>query len=269
MAIPQKRAVKRPGERQGSTLEEQVRGKLQERQQARKKEASAALRFLEKKLPLIVREWRKKQARGLYVEPSQIRTGNILLFGRPFLYTLSFAIVGRKGNKFVIKMGGLGHESPIVIGVCPLKEAIEGEGWHSNIAELNLGFEKNAVIIESMQGKGEQADLERFRQAVGKHAINSMVEFVERHAKECGFKQAKISRSENLFYYWFPEILEGFSGEEMRKYYSAWQTGKLMDFEGKLGQKVREIREGMQRLYGAVAKNSGYRPEGNYFVKDL
>jgi len=157
-----------------------------------------------------------------------------------------------------------------VVGACPLKAAAEGEGWYANIAELNLGFEKNAVIIESMQGAGgKQAALDRLRQATGKPVINSMVELVEKHAKKCGFKQVKISRPENLFYYRFPEILGPYPDGEMRRYISKWGTGRLMDFDGKIGKKVREIREGMQRAYGAVAKSCGYRIGGNYFVKDL
>jgi len=49
---------------------------------------------------------RERIAKGKYVEPGHLRFENILKFGKAFIRTFPFEIVGRKRNKFVIKMGG-------------------------------------------------------------------------------------------------------------------------------------------------------------------
>jgi len=270
MTMPAKKVAKKQIRKGKLTLEEQIRQKHRQQAGQRKKEIETAFRILREKMPKAMENVRKRQAQGKWVEPCHLRLPNIVKFGKNFMLSFPFEIVGRKTNKFAIRMGGLGHEAPVVIGVCPLKAAVEGKGYYRNIVELNLGFERDAIVVESIQGKeGKQASLDRFRQAVGKPAVNSLLELVERHARRCGFKKAKIIRPENLFSYRFPELLEIKPDAKMTRYLLQWHIGKLMEFEGRIGKKVREIREQMQRLYGAVAQNCGYRIEGNYFVKDL
>lgn len=219
-------------------------------------------------MPFVLDKIAERRARRSWIAPSILRTENILKFGRHFIKTFPYEIVGGNRN-FSVKLGGLGHESPIVVGVHKIEKAA-GNYHEKSLASLNIGFEEKAVVIESMQGEeGKQANLDRFRQATGKPALNYLIGLVEKQAKRCGFAQTKISVAENLFYFRFPEILGDYPSNELRDYYSSMQSGELWEFGGKIGAKVKEIRARMTRLYGTVAEKMGYEREGDYFVKNI
>ncbi len=114
------------------------------------------------------------------------------------------------------------------------------------IAWLSPGFEKDALIIESMQtSKNARKYLNDFRRITkGKHALDYLLEDAESTAKNRGFKFVKIRAPESLHYYKKP-----------------WLHDSQLT--------VEQTRRQMKILYQKIALRHGYKKQGLFYVKEL
>jgi hypothetical protein len=178
---------------------------------------------------------------------------NISRYQRNFLS--SFPVIelkGKKRAKFVVSrqtnVGRLTshylYESPVSI-VLHRKSISKTNHDSMLLGRIDLGFEKEAVIVESIKGvKGSASELDRFKSMHKKHGLEFLVQVVEEQAKKTGFKEVKIRD---------PETLHAFND---------------LPLEHTLGE-VNKIRQRMIELYKAVADARGYTRKGNFYVKEL
>ncbi len=105
------------------------------------------------------------------------------------------------------------------------------------LARIGLGFDKEAIIIEVVQGrkKGEE-ERNAFKSLVQKNWTTFMIEKIEENAKKCGFKEIKIRRPETL---------------------TAYQL------------QTPQIKRQIRILYYSIAKSMNFRKRGPYFIKNL
>jgi hypothetical protein len=192
-------------------------------------------RFLQTKHKVLARKYKHKK-----VKYKSATSNTAQRLGRGFLESFErIEIKGKKRRIFVVSTSEAKFESDNSIALQTRGLETEKE---EKLAEVKLGFESNAVIVEAIQGfRGMQPELERFREMHGKPWANYLIEKVEKHAKKLDFSKVKIRIPESLYYYQYP--------------YSS--------------RKTREIREKMVNLYYGVAKARGYRRKGRFFVKRL
>ena len=148
---------------------------------------------------------------------------------------------GPKGTNFIVGLSKSKYESLLSVAI-----TTNVSGVRLPTAEAKLGFEKEAVVIEALQGnKGMKAELERFRQSKDNPqrmpGLNFLVATIEARAKEKGFKEIKIRVPESLHYYYFPA--------------------------GEASITPKENRRRMETIYERVAKTMGYKRKGLFFVK--
>ena len=170
---------------------------------------------------------------------------NARKFGLGFLKSFpSIGLKSKKRAKFFVFRDLSKGEASNEIRLIEQKIASENERhFGSAIARIKIGFTKNSVIIEEMQGtKSTQPEVERFMEMHGKPAINYTIGLIEEHAKKHGFKAIKIRVPESLHYY---QLHRG------------------------TGAANTKIRQNMKTLYNSVARAMGYRRKGGFFVKSL
>ena len=183
-------------------------------------------------------------------------------FGRGFTESFpKILLKGKKGRKFSLRCATARWEScwAAVLETVPVR----GAGTSTRVADVNLGFEREAVIVEAMHGHEKmQPWIERFREMHEKPVFNFVLERVEEHARLLGFKQVKIRVPESLWFFKSPSLF----GNKMAK------LARITDLKEreKQGEKAKEdIRRGMEALYKAVAKAMGYKRKGLFYVKRL
>lgn len=133
----------------------------------------------------------------------------------------------------------------------------------TRLVELNLGFEKDAVIVEAMRGKEEKQDwLERFREMHGAPGMNFVLRRVEGYAKKLGFKWIKVRNPKSLYFF----VNSVISSKKMAKIYEIEDGKKRADAHSK---EKKAIRLRMETLYNAVADSEGYTRKGDFYVKRL
>jgi hypothetical protein len=154
-----------------------------------------------------------------------------------------------KGKKYDFKIGiGNGHFESIQ--TLQLRRSGEPFSKYEKNAWISLGFEKNTLIIESMQtDKLSKTILNNFRRTTKKQALNYLIEEAEKHAKKRGLTQVKIRKPQTLGWYQDPYVPELLPNSKMPN--------------------EREIRANMRILYRRVAKRQGYLEEEFYYTKKL
>jgi len=190
------------------------------------------------------------------------------VFGKKFLATFpEIEVRGKKRNKFVVLASDSEHETPMSIALkvqnAPKPKRLPG-AWNPRVmqgklAEAKLEFDGKNVIM-SFQGKqlterGQKVKplLDLFRSCTGRSWAEFLVESVEDHAKNCGFKKCVIRRPESLYFYKKPAII-GENGMPRRV---------------ATPEEAARIREQMHKLYDGTALSMHYRKEGEFWVKDL
>jgi hypothetical protein len=169
---------------------------------------------------------------------------NIQRFGGP-LFVLSRKRKIAKG-KYVARIERSFHES----GISYVVEANYSSG-SIPLCCLKIGFDRQAVIIEAMQGEAEFGrEIKEMNQKLGKPWANYLLQCVETDARRAGYTQVKIRRPETLYYYEHG-VLDTYT-----------------DRNQAVGQNP-EVQKRMREMYGLIAKRMGYRKEGDFFVKDL
>ncbi|MDO8647429.1 MAG: hypothetical protein Q7R70_03365 [Candidatus Diapherotrites archaeon] len=190
-----------------------------------------------------------------------------IVFGKKFLSTFpEIEVRGKKRKKFALFLSRTDWESPVSIALnvqdVPKGSNLPG-AWHprlmqSKLAEAGLEFDKNSVIM-TLQGRQlterEQKAkplLDLFKNCSGKSWADFLVERVEEHARQLGFKQCKIREPSTLVFYQTPVVSK--PGSSRRP---------ATD-----GEKLK-IRQQMHKLYDGTALSHHYRKEGEFWVKDL
>lgn len=190
--------------------------------------------------------------------PRLVRHGGFFLLSFP-----RQLLRGPKRTEFLIEPQQGNYESLIELRATALLRAFEripGQKKtvrlvkQAKIASASLLFERNAVIIAAIKGEPSariiQKDqtskqlLDRLTTVAKMPWANYLVQQVEQHARQCGFREVRIAKPETLHYY--------------REPYGAKNPGD-----------VERIRKNMRTLYYNVAKAMGYTEKGDYFVKQL
>lgn len=133
---------------------------------------------------------------------------------------------------------------------CESPNAIQIRGPTGMIAHAKLGFTKDSIIIEALQGeKGKKEELIEFTKKTGKQAFNYLLERIEHTARCAEKKYVKIRVPESLYWY--------------------WNSKKYARVEGIGRKEIKELRKRMETLYSSISKNSGYKRTARFFVKEL
>jgi len=166
----------------------------------------------------------------------------ILKFGKQFLISFKErTVVEGKTGSITVKVASARYESPVAI-VLERKQK-SNRALARVIASAKLGFEKEAVIVEALQGGYKViGSLEQVKLKTGMPWASFLLKQVEEHARENGFKAVKLRRPETLHYYQAPFV------------------------ESEDREKVMSL---MNALYYSTAKGMGYRKEKEFFVKEL
>ena len=135
-----------------------------------------------------------------------------------------------------LMLGGLEAENRLIL-MNDLRE---------QIAWVNIGFEKDSLIIESMQTiKRKRKYLNDFRRITGgKPALDCLLEEDELTAKRRGFKFVKIRSPESLYYYSVPVLMRT----------------RLTE---------KQARRQMKILYQKIALRHGHKKMGLFYIKEL
>jgi len=150
--------------------------------------------------------------------------------------------------------------------ICPTTQSLEGhasiamntatpqKGITGRVGQIALGFTKNKVYIEAIQGKpNAQAVGDQARQAVGMHWPNKLIQIVEEEAKKHDFTESRIRAPESLYSYHHP-------------------SSKIFEGATTFLEKRRilaEHRAQMRALYETVAEKMGYKRRGLVYIKKL
>jgi hypothetical protein len=167
--------------------------------------------------------------------------------GQQFIESFPKHVLKKRKRVFSIGIGPTKHESYLGL-VIHLGSKYRGQ----KIASVKLGFEKDAVVIESIQGIDKtKKDLDAFKNLAGMPWANYLLQQVEEHARKHGFKYVKIRRPETLDYYGAPMT----------------ESAEFQTFD--FGSETRAIREDMRKLYYSVAHAMKYKRMFPFFVKEL
>ncbi len=155
--------------------------------------------------------------------------------GKRFLKTFKKFEIRKRKNNFVVEaktQGTCAIESKNTIVLID-----RSKRKPSVLARIGIGFEKEAIILEVIQGrkKGEE-ERNAFRSLTKSNWPNFMINQIEQHARECGFKEIKIRRPETLHAY----QLQG-----------------------------PEIQKQIRTLYYSIAEKMGFEKKWPYFEKKL
>lgn len=159
-------------------------------------------------------------------------------------------IFGKKKN-FIIRPTTQSLEGHASIA---LDTATPQKGITGRIGQISLGFTKNKIYIEAIQGKPNTQSLgDQARTAIGMHWPNKLIKIVEDAAKTQGFTEIRIRVPESLYSYHHPSTKifeEATTFLEKRKV-------------------LAEHRAQMRALYETVAEKMGYKRRGLVYIKKL
>lgn len=183
---------------------------------------------------------------------------NIKKYGRVFLSTFpETSIPGMKRKKFSViiplSLSPLSNSPVVILQIISspkpkLKKDTNPPKTepNRNLAYTYLNFEKKVIIIDEVQALEDmQQWIDRFKSKTKTHWATYLAQQIEKHARNTGYAQLKLS---------VPEELESYRNPATPMY---------------LQRNPEEIRESMRKLYYGVANSLGMRKEGKYFVKDL
>ncbi|MDP2973546.1 MAG: hypothetical protein Q8N60_00700, partial [Candidatus Diapherotrites archaeon] len=136
---------------------------------------------------------------------------NIKRYGKLFLTTFPTHIVKKIGaNQFVLSLCPGGNYSPVSARLFTEKIGFPGR---TELTQVDISFERKAVFIEFMlEAAGSQDKLKASRETLGEDPIKYTIETIERHARDCGFKQAKIGAPKEQGMHQFYERVAGEMG---------------------------------------------------------
>jgi hypothetical protein len=164
-----------------------------------------------------------------------------LTHGRNFFGVFSTVKIQGRKEIYTISSTPFVIESPH--GLELTYSSTRGNKKSGSLGKVGLGFTKDALIIEVIQGKkGTSPEQDRFRQTpkVNTHWANYLLTLIEKQARELGFSEMKIRVPESLYSYHFS------SASDMKR-----------------------VRKEMDAFYYTLATACGFKQKGLFFVKSL
>lgn len=170
--------------------------------------------------------------------------------GTVFIHTFPAAEVHAKKSTIKTILGTATMESAIELNILEMK----GKNISAK-ARAAIGFEKNAVVVESIQGLKPKPEMNQLRRDLKTPWPNHLLHQIEAHARRCGFRYVKIRLPETLSYYKKPLQFSTVEiGGEVIEYY-----------DNASPQQAEEIRKSMRLLYAQIAGANGYVSDGREF----
>ena len=180
-----------------------------------------------------------------YIQHKTASKFAILLYGKTFVETFPAHPIPK--SPYDVAVGIASFESGLCIGIYPRVSKLQSIQLTNPIAQIKLGFSRDAVVIEAIQGKKGMAKLiMQVNKDVGEPWPNYLLKEVETHARACGFKRIRIRRPEKMHYYKLPAF---------------------PDFNDPT--QVEKLRRRMRQLYSKAAEARGFTTEKDFFVKNL
>lgn len=175
------------------------------------------------------------------------KSKNLLKHGTVFLASFPERVIrGTRGKRFVLRISETSGSSPVSVSLSVRSKAIR----FKELADFKLGFEKDAVVVEDIQGKPSyrggpnvKSLLDSFHFSTKIHWADFMADAIEEHAAKVGFRKVKII---------IPEMHHSF-----------------LNPLASSPEQVFRIRQSMRLLYRQLAESRGYRQEGSWLVKSL
>jgi len=186
---------------------------------------------------------------GIYPRYSTGKYDAYKKYGEKLFEALPKKLFLGKRKKFYLTATNGAHEG---WGAIYLRET--SDTTRTTIGHISLGYSKNAVYIESVQGGfGKRKEQDQARQAIGEHWPNYLITLVEEEAKKQGFREIKIRVPESLYAYHHPSSA----------IYAPNSTPK------EKRETLTEHRTQMRTLYDTVATSLGYTRRGLVYIKKI
>lgn len=183
-----------------------------------------------------------------YTTSERKPVSRFLRHGKPFLGAFKTIPFGA----FEIKPFRTHYESPV--GIAITNPAISpNSGFHQS-GIIRIGFEKNTVTIEAINGTyGCKNQLDAFSKTAGMPWAQFLIRKIEATARRQGYHYLKFRDPQTMYYYKQPEM----------------PAHRITPAEKE--QTKKEIQARMNRLYSSVRKKIGgfTQREGDYWVKEL
>jgi hypothetical protein len=174
-------------------------------------------------------------------------------FGRTFTDGFS-PILLRNGNAVVrVNIDHAKYESPLGLTFSiarPTGKRVRKKKAVIQTAQLKLGFEKDSVVVEAINGLVEDpTTMRRLNEMLGEPWPNCGLRIIEERARKLGFRSVVIRDPRTNYWYetpyeWSIEYGHTVISDPIRK---------------------KQIQDRMKQFYALIAKKNGYRRiEGNY-----
>lgn len=200
-----------------------------------------------------LRSWHKVYGRQpKWPGPQSSSAGDELIIRYGLAFLRRFPVLRLNNGLIRIHLFESEFESPIGIGVF-FREKRDQKPKDTCTGMIKLGFEKDTVIVEAMQGMPNSIrQIDKINRFLQQPWANFIISVIEKHAKKKGYKQVKIRKAETLHYFQKPYIKNKHSLSTI-KYQVA----------------VNRVQAQMKKRYHETALTLGYREEKYYYVKDL
>lgn len=193
----------------------------------------------------------------------KVSSAAIAQFGRPFLGSFNTLHFYFKNQKFEVGLRRVAGESRAGITIS-IPEQFVGP---TAVGFVKLGFDRGAILIESIQGKkGKSRLLNLFEKAVKMPWPKVVVKKIEAVGRRMGYTEIRFRDVETIYSYQDPHVYA-----ERRKEFLEKHPEYREKNETELEQLIRnEIRKEMRQFYKKLYTPLGFTNQrADYWIKKL
>jgi hypothetical protein len=219
-----------------------------------------------------IRHWSEKakgRAKELIIYARTQKSGQIYEHGLQFLKKFKHSLYKGKTHTFLIDFHKSFATQPIAIALKTNNKARKTE----TIFEARLKFDKDIILVESIQGTKLLAEMREFESVVGIPTSRYLIKEIINQAKKMKYKQIKLRRAETHQSYKNPNWTTMLNKQEkqlqLKVALGEANLNEIKELTIIKNEAIKTIRQRMKKLYDVVAAAEGFRVEGNYFVKNI
>jgi hypothetical protein len=211
----------------------------------------------------------KGRAKKLITYARTQKSSQIYEHGLQFLTKFKHSLYKGKHHTFLIDFHKSFALQPIAIALKTNNKA----GKTETIFEARLKFEKNTILVESIQGTSLLAEMREFESIVGIPTSRYLIKEIISQAKKMKYKKIKLRSAQTHPSYKTPNWTTMLNKQEKQLHLNVALGEATLNEIKELtiikNEAIKTIRSRMKKLYDVVAAAEGFRLEGNYFVKNI
>ncbi|MFA5763462.1 MAG: hypothetical protein WC915_01465 [archaeon] len=211
----------------------------------------------------------KGRAKELITYARTQKSGQIYEHGLQFLKKFKHSLYKGKTHTFLIDFHKSFATQPIAIALKTNNKA----GKTEILFEARLKFEKNTILVESIQGTKLLAEMREFESLAGIPTSRFIIKEIINQAKNMNYNQVKLRRAERHQSYKNPNWTTMLTKQEKQLHLKVAlgdaSLNEIKELTIIKNEAIKTIRLRMKKLYDVVAAAEGFKTEGNYFVKNI